>query len=62
MEVKMKELHLVPVNIQDIVEKLNSPITNVNERLLLEKRLEVIRDYINLNLKNNVPKLKKSRN
>lgn len=54
MEVNMKDLHLVPVNIQDIADKLGHPTTGYNERLLLEKRLEVIRDYINITLNNHL--------
>lgn len=57
----MKELHLVPVNIQDIVEKLAHPTTGYNERLLLEKRLEVTRDYINIALNNHIKNKQKNK-
>ena len=38
-------LHLVPINVIDIVERLNSRDTRENERQLLLQRLETIRDY-----------------
>lgn len=41
----MKNNHLVPVNIQDIVNRLNDSSLNANEKLVLLQRLEAIRDY-----------------
>ena len=40
----MKNLHLVPVNVLDIVEKMNTAY-NENEIQNYVHRLEVIRDY-----------------
>lgn len=40
----MKNQHLIPINVVDIVEKLNST-TNENERTNYIVRLETIRDY-----------------
>ena len=57
----MKDIHLVPVNIQDIVEKLNSPIVKENERLVLQKRLEVIKDYVSSALNRETLKTKRVR-
>jgi hypothetical protein len=41
----MKNEHLLPVNIIDIVEKFNQPNLRENERLSYQLRLETIRDY-----------------
>jgi len=41
----MKNLHLVPANIMDLVDKLGDPTVNENERNNYVLRLEVIRDY-----------------
>lgn len=41
----MKNEHLVPVSIMDIVDKLKSPNLSVNERMNLVLRLEAIRDF-----------------
>jgi hypothetical protein len=41
----MKNDHLVPVNIQDIVNRLKDKNVSENERLNLIQRLETIRDY-----------------
>jgi hypothetical protein len=41
----MKNDHLIPVNIQDIVNRLNDKSIRDNERLTLLQRLETIRDY-----------------
>lgn len=41
----MKNLHLVPVNIVDLVEKLNDPNIHENERNNYIIRIETIRDY-----------------
>ena len=41
----MKNLHLVPVNIIDLIDKLNDPSIRENERNNYLFRLEAIRDY-----------------
>jgi hypothetical protein len=41
----MKNLHLVPPSVVDIVEKLHSPIAHENEKHNYVIRLEAIRDY-----------------
>jgi hypothetical protein len=41
----MKNLHLVPVNVQDIAEKLAQKYISENERSNYILRLEAIRDY-----------------
>lgn len=40
-----KNLHFVPINVIDVVERLNSKDLRENERQLLLQRLETIRDY-----------------
>jgi hypothetical protein len=40
-----KNLHLVPNNIQDIVEQLQNPTVRGNERANYVLRLEAIRDF-----------------
>jgi hypothetical protein len=42
----MKNEHLVPVNIVDIVNKLTDPTVRENERMNYVMRLEAIRDYV----------------
>ena len=42
----MKNDHLVPVNIQDIVNRLNDKNIKENERMNLLMRLDTIRDYV----------------
>ena len=42
----MKNLHLIPVNIFDLVEKLNDKSIRENEAMNYQLRLETIRDYI----------------
>lgn len=44
----MNNLHLVPVNIQDLVEKLNDKSIRENEELNYVLRLEAIRDYCSI--------------
>jgi len=45
-EMKMnKNLHLVPINVVDIVERLNNKDLRDNEKQILLQRLETIRDY-----------------
>lgn len=41
----MKNEHLVPVNVADIVNRLNGKDLSENERMNLVLRLEAIRDY-----------------
>lgn len=41
----MKNLHLVPANVIDLVDKINSKIVRDNERNNYILRLEAIRDY-----------------
>lgn len=41
----MKNEHLVPVNVQDIVNRLKDKNMSENERMNLILRLEAIRDY-----------------
>jgi hypothetical protein len=41
----MKNLHLVPANVMDLVDKINDGITRENERNNYVLRLEAIRDY-----------------
>ena len=41
----MKNEHLVPVNIQDIVSRLKERSVSTNEKLVLLQRLEAIRDF-----------------
>jgi len=41
----MKNEHLVPVNIQDIVNRLGDNNLSANERLVLIQRLEAVKDY-----------------
>ena len=49
----MKNEHLVPINVIDIVEKLNYS-SNENERNNYIHRLEVIREYCDLALSNSI--------
>ncbi len=42
-----KNIHLVPVNIVDIVDRINDKNTKENEKMNLIIRLETIRDYCN---------------
>jgi hypothetical protein len=42
----MKNEHLVPVVVQDIVNKLNDKSVRENERANLLLRLDAIRDYV----------------
>lgn len=47
----MKNQHLIPANVVDLVEKLNSKTINQNERNIYIQRLEAIRDYCDTALK-----------
>ena len=51
----MKNEHLLPVNIIDLVEKFKDPNLRENERLNYQIRLETIRDYCSaaINKQNN---------
>lgn len=42
-----KNIHLVPINIIDIVDRINDKNTKENEKMNLIIRLETIRDYCN---------------
>ena len=42
---KMKNEHLIPPTIVDLVEKFNSPSARENEKMNYILRLEAIRDY-----------------
>jgi hypothetical protein len=42
----MKNEHLVPINVQDIVNRLKEKNLSYNERMVLIQRLEAIRDFI----------------
>lgn len=41
----MKNDHLIPVNIQDIINRLKGVDLSQNERFVLIQRLEAIRDF-----------------
>lgn len=41
----MRNDHLVPVNVQDIANRLGEKNLTANERLVLLQRLEAIRDF-----------------
>ena len=41
----MKNLHLVPINVVDIVDKLSNKDIRENEQINYLMRLEAIRDY-----------------
>jgi len=47
----MKNEHLLPVNIIDLVEKYRQPNLRENERMSYQLRLETIRDYVDQALK-----------
>ena len=40
-----KNLHLVPINIQDLIEKMMDKNTRENERMNYALRVEAIRDF-----------------
>ena len=46
----MKNEHLVPVVVQDLVNRLKEKTVSENERLVIIQRLEAIRDFINIKL------------
>lgn len=57
----MKNLHLIPINVIDIVERLNTPGIREMERSNYILRLEAIRDYCDISInKNNNQKPVKS--
>lgn len=47
----MKNQHLVPINIIDLVDKINDPRTNENERNNYILRLETIKDFCETTIK-----------
>lgn len=47
----MKNQHLIPINVIDLVEKLNESKINENERNNYIHRLEAIRDYCDISIK-----------
>lgn len=47
----MKNEHLIPPIVMDIVDKFNSPSVRENEKLNYMIRLEAIRDYCDKNIK-----------
>lgn len=47
----MKNEHLVPVNVQDIVSRLRETSLSTNERMVLIQRLEAIQDFCSAALK-----------
>ena len=44
----MKNLHLVPVNIQDLIDKMLDKNIRENEAMNYQLRLEAIRDYCSI--------------
>lgn len=46
----MKNLHLLPANVMDLVDKINDPTIRENERNNYVFRLEAIRDYVTISL------------
>ena len=47
----MKNDHLVPVNVKDIVDRLRDSSLSANERMVLIQRLEAIQEYCTDSLK-----------
>ena len=47
----MKNEHLVPVNIQDIVGRLRETNLSTNEKMVLIQRLEAIHEYVSAAIK-----------
>lgn len=56
----MKNQHLIPINIIDLVEKLNDPRTNENERNNYLQRLETVRDYCDIAVKKEIQRKNKN--
>jgi len=46
----MKNLHLLPANVMDLVDKIGDPNIRENERNNYILRLEAIRDYVTVSL------------
>ena len=46
----MKNLHLLPANVMDLVDRINDPNIKENERNNYIFRLEAIRDYVTISL------------
>ena len=53
----MKNEHMVPVNVIDLVNKLSDVTIRENERMNYVLRLEAIRDYCDAALKNDTKKV-----
>lgn len=47
----MKNQHLIPINIIDLVDKINDPRTNENERNNYILRLETIKEFCEIAIK-----------
>jgi len=56
---KFKNEHLLPVNIVDLVEKLNQQGIRENERMNYVLRLEAIRDYCDAAIRKSEQDVKK---
>ena len=56
---KVKNEHLLPVNIVDLVQKLNQTDIRENERMNYVLRLETIRDYCDAAVKKSNEDMKK---
>lgn len=57
----MKNIHLIPINIQDLVEKMMAPGTRDNERNNYVLRVEAIRDFCAEAIKQNENKISAQR-
>mgnify|MGYP003353033115 CR=1 FL=1 len=53
----MKNLHLIPINIQDLVEKMMNKNTRENERTNYIIRAEAIRDFLADSIRQNENKI-----
>jgi hypothetical protein len=47
----LKNQHLIPINIIDLVDKINDPRTNENERNNYILRLETIKNFCEITIK-----------
>ena len=56
---KVKNEHLLPVSIVDLVQKLHDPAIRENERMNYVLRLETIRDYCDAAVKKSEQDAKK---
>lgn len=57
----MKNQHLIPINVLDIIEKVNDPKTNENEKNNYIHRLEAIRDYCDAAIKKALQNVSKAK-